>query len=253
MARCRILKREAPSNNIEKAYMMGLCATDISVKRLGKQIEILVGSTRQEILKVFEETFGRYGKINSTSTIDKRTGKLANYKYMLLHSSFKFLLFSKQNIPRNEIQLYAYIAGAIDGDGNIRFRNRISTGEGEIRIYNTDRNWLEKIKYELLKYGYHPTVHKSGAEYVLSIYRKRDIMKIGKELVKFMKNKTRKRKLLEMLSNIRIAKKEYKRGVVNIDLLLKYIEQGLSQRQIAEKFGVHRTTIKYWLRKLEIG
>ena len=242
----------APSDTIERAYVMGFCATDIFVRRLGRQIEIIVGSTRQEILEIFEEVFGKYTKINSTNTIDKKTGLPMTYKYAILDSSFEFLLSSKKNISEDEKELYAYVAGAIDGDGSIRFRRRIKTGEGEIRILNTDKAWLEEIKQKLLKYDYHPIAHKNSKEFALSIYRKRDLMRIGSELLKFMKHETRKRKLHEIINNLQIIRKPYKRGSLDRNKLLRYIEQGLPLTYIAKKFGVHRTTIKYWLKKWNI-
>ena len=252
MVRSKTVKKIAPSDPIERAYMMGICVTDIYVRRLGRQIEVIVGSTRKEIMEIFEEAVGKYTKINSSNTIDKKTGLLMSYRYAILHTSFSFLPSSKEKIPKSEEELYSYIAGAIDGDGNIKFRKRIKTVEGEIRILNTDRAWLEEIKYRLTKYGYHPIIYKNGNEFALSIYRKRDIIKLGSKLLKFMKNETRREKLCELLSSIQIARKPYKRGIVTRDELLKYIKQGLPLSHIAKRFGVHRTTIKYWLKKWNI-
>ena len=252
MARSNITKKIAPPDMVERAYMMGLCATDIFVRRLGEQIEVIVGSTRQEILEIFEEVFGKYTKVNSTDTIDKKTGLPMSYRYAILDPSFEFLLSSKKSVPENEEELYAYIAGAIDGDGNIRFRKRIKTGEGEIRILNTDKTWLEKMRCKLLKYNYHPCVHKNGAEFALSIYRKRDIIRLGRKVINYMKNKTRKQKLQELLGNMQVIRKPYRREAVDKDRLVEYLRQGLTLNELAKKLGVHRTTIKYWLKKWSI-
>lgn len=131
MARSKIVKKIAPSDLVERAYMMGICATDIYVRRLGRQIEVIVGSTRKEILEIFEKVFGGYTKINSSNTVDKKTGLPMSYRYAILHTSFSFLLSSKEKIPESEEELYSYIAGAIDGDGSIRFRKRINGRGGD--------------------------------------------------------------------------------------------------------------------------
>ena len=41
-------------SNEEKAYMLGLCASDINVRKVKRKIRIAVSSTREEIIKLLK-------------------------------------------------------------------------------------------------------------------------------------------------------------------------------------------------------
>ena len=47
-------------SNEEKAYMLGLCASDINVREVKRKIRIAVSSTREEIINIVKDVFGKY-------------------------------------------------------------------------------------------------------------------------------------------------------------------------------------------------
>ena len=194
--------KKKPSNNAaEKSYMLGLCAADIYVRRHWRQIRIELATSIPQMIKVFKNTWGPYSKMRMYLVKSKSPKPTFLCRY-LLHPAFSFLLYAKKIMPSDSKTFYAYLAGAVDGDGCI-VRDP-STSTRAIMLSNMDKIWLEKIKGKLHSMGFHPTIHggKRGKDFVLGLYRKREVLNLGHQLLRFMKYEPRKKKLARILKEI---------------------------------------------------
>jgi hypothetical protein len=146
--------------------------------------------------EVFKDTWKSYSTICVYPVKNKFNAPVVTC-IPLLHPEFSFLLNAKEALPDNPTAFYAYLAGAIDGDGSIRLGPQ--KYGGAIRLHNTDRIWLEKIKMKLESLDFYPTIHGKNGYFTLHIGKKQDVLRLGHTLTKFMKHKTKKKKLESLL------------------------------------------------------
>jgi hypothetical protein len=113
-AKMKYYKRPFSGNPIEKAYLLGLRAGDISATKACKQISIMVGSTHLAQLEMFKKAFKNYSFINAQITRIKDRRK-AIAMYCRLDKSFSFLLKKPKRIPKwvlDDINcFYSFLAG----------------------------------------------------------------------------------------------------------------------------------------------
>jgi intein-encoded DNA endonuclease-like protein len=189
-------KNPPPNNQVERAYMLGLCASDVYVGRHWRQIRVQLGTSIREMVEVFKDTWKSYSTICVYPVKNKFSASVVTC-ISLLHPNFSFLLNAKEALPDNPTAFYAYLAGAVDGDGGIRLGPQ--KYGGSIRLYNTDRIWLEKIKIKLESLGFYPTIHGKNGYFTLHVGKKQDVLRLGHTLTKFMKHELKIKKLENLL------------------------------------------------------
>ncbi len=184
---------------VDTAYMLGFVSADCSVRKRGHRIEVHLGTTREDTLEVFLKTFSKFGHINIIDGIDSKTGLKRRDAFIFLPLSFDYLRDAKTLIPNDYEPFIAYLAGALDGDGSIKIRKRHWGMEFSVRLLNTDKAWLERISYMLRRFGFHPNIRKSGKEWELALERRREIFRIARCLLRYMKHKEKRHRLEEIV------------------------------------------------------
>ena len=188
-----------PNDVVEMSYMLGLCASDVYAGRHYRQVKVQLGTSVQHMVEVFKQTWGHYAPVRIYPTKNKFSDNVVTC-YCLLHPNFSFLVDEKKSVPEDLMSFYAYLAGAIDGDGSIRYDP--SRHMRAIRLHNTDKAWLNAIKNQLNSLGICPTIQGKERYFTLYIYRRNDVLKLGPVLIKFMKYEPRKNVLEKMLTEM---------------------------------------------------
>jgi len=189
-------------NLVEKAYMLGIRAGDISTAQASKQITVITATTHKAQLKMFAEIFGKYSKIKTYVTTIKFDGRKAWRIYCRLNNSFYFLLNKPNKIPKwilNSINyFYAFLAGYADCEAcwNIYKLKDCKKFRLKFQIISGDKIILTQIKNKLFKLKFTPILrlaHKKGymrtfGKYKKDMYRlnlnyQEDLIKLAKILL----------------------------------------------------------------------
>lgn len=219
-AKMKYHKSPFSGNLIEKAYMLGLRAGDISATKACKQITINTATTHLAQLHMFKCTFEKYSKVNLYKVSIKIDGRKAWNIYCRLDSSFKFLLKKPDKIPNwvleNERYFYSFLAGYSDCEAcwylhkqkeskNLKSRFQITSGDVII---------LSQINSKLLELGLRPRFRladKKGREnsfgkynkdmYCLNVNFQEDIQKLATILLSFSLHQEKIWKMKFILEN----------------------------------------------------
>jgi len=200
-AKMKYYKRPFSGNPIEKAYLLGLRAGDISATKACKQISIMVGSTHLAQLEMFKKAFKNYSFINAHITRIK-DGRKAIAMYCRLDKSFSFLLKKPKRIPKwvlDDINcFYSFLAGYSDSEAcwylyksGDRFNARFQITSGDNIILHQICKKLTKLGFKTHlrlahKKGYQKTFGKYNRDmYCLYINRKEDVKKLAEVLLNF--------------------------------------------------------------------
>ncbi|MDI6884540.1 MAG: hypothetical protein QMD00_05410 [Hadesarchaea archaeon] len=193
----------------ERAYLLGLRAGDIHARRRATNtIGVNVSTTSPAMIKLMEDTFGRYGRVNKYPA----KGPLVYewYIYCDLDTSFDFLIEKPTGVP-DWGDFYAFLAGYVDSEGTITF-DYTGSLRPNFWIKSQDVELLGKIRWKLKNDGFHPSnLHlrtKSGTwtsrisrlngasisiqntrdYYQLSLHRRSEIAKLVKKLIQFSRH-----------------------------------------------------------------
>lgn len=227
---------------IEKAYMVGLRAGDISAQRRSNyRIRLSTGSTHLAQIKMFKNTFSKYGHIN----LYKIKNNLVGEEWFIscdVDNSFSFLLKKPEKTLKlfsNKKGFFAFLAGFMDSEGSwyIKKRNKNSVAL-EFRLTNTNKRILKYIEKKLKKFGFHPYIycrHLKGNKsstgifyrkniYSLVILRNKEVIKLAKLLLPLSKHdeKIQKMKLIVKVTNMNKWNK-IKKYVANLRKMVKKI------------------------------
>jgi len=82
-------KKPFSNNLIEKAYLLGLRAGDISAAQHRKQVQVITGTTHPAQIRMFERVFMNYGHVGKYPY--EQNGQRKWYVHCLLDKSFNFL------------------------------------------------------------------------------------------------------------------------------------------------------------------
>jgi len=85
----------------------------------------------------------------------------------------------------------------------------------------------------------------------LAVERKRDVIRLGKNIIGYMKHPQRKNKLSLLLREMKILRREYNRFRVSKNELNKLLKE-YSISEIARMFNVDRSTVRYWKKKYNL-
>ncbi|MFQ6084304.1 MAG: LAGLIDADG family homing endonuclease, partial [Candidatus Aminicenantia bacterium] len=214
----RYLKNSFNGNQIEKAYVIGMCLGDLYVRRASKNvIRISTSSTKENFVKLLTNLFQKYGRI--------RRYKYGNaFKFVAdVNNSFGFLLNAKKSKASvkefSNDKFLSFLAGFIDAEGSLIIVRDRKWWKFCLRIYNTDYSLLKIIKKRLenmdikcklelrwtkgterMKNGEKIISTKNG--YMIEITNKKDILNLLKNLnLQHEEKILRKVFILDNLSN----------------------------------------------------
>lgn len=203
-------------DKIEKAYLLGLRAGDISSHREHRSVGVSTGTTHPAMMRLFFKVFGRY------SPCIKCPVKTRGYEWALrstLHETFNFLIKKPQIIPKNEKPFYAFLAGFSDCEGSwIVSHSHDKYIQTLFVVRNTDYKLLKQIERGLEEIGYHPELvietkkdSRGGIWqlratkdcFKLTIYRRDEVALLAKKLLPYSQHKEKiiKMKLLTQIAN----------------------------------------------------
>lgn len=220
-AKMKYTKLSFSGDFIEKAYMLGLRAGDISAARACKQITVLTGTTHLSQLQMFKDVFGKYSKISTFVTTIKSDGRKAWTIYCRLNKSFEFLLNKPKKIPKwildNTHYFYAFLTGYADCEAcwnihkikdNKKTRARFQITSGDKIVLSQIKNKLKELGFSPLfrlahKKGYRKTLGKYNLDiYCLNLNHQKDVLKLAKILLKYSKHKEKIWKMKFVLENL---------------------------------------------------
>jgi predicted HTH domain antitoxin len=205
-AKLKYIKIPFSGNLIEKAYLLGLRAGDISAKLDGKQVTVITGTTHFSQVQMFKKVFEKYSPVKFYEASIK-DGRKAWIVYCRLHPSFKFLLKKPNYIPvqilKNDRLFFSFLAGYADSEGcwNIYKQKDSKKARGRFQIISGDKTILKQLTQKLKKIGFKPLFglsRKSGHKckvgvsnldmYYLSLNHQKDVLKLSKILIKYSKH-----------------------------------------------------------------
>lgn len=213
----------------EKAYILGLVAGDIHAGKHNRQILAELTSTHPAMIDLFFNVFKKYGTPKKYIKHNKKLERNEWGSYVLLDSSFEFMLSESYDIESN---FDDFLAGFFDCEGCLYVYNNHNNIGLNWSIYNSDRELLERIKKILETRGLNPKSHlffKKGDKttngyfrgadlWALSLYTKEEVIRIMTLLPIKHKEKIDKFEIVKSLKDWRWETisgrlKAYKEGI----------------------------------------
>jgi len=183
------------NDRLEKAYLLGLRATDLYVTRHWKQVQVSLtglGGT----LDAFRQAFDKYSPVKVWGD-NKYPEGTSRYIYTYLDRSFQFLINKPQTVPKwtgEDDEFYAFFSGCIDGDGTVKADPRFRAYY--VGVCNSKINFLRSLERWLRKLGYHPGLfYKKQTTKRMLIYRYDDLRLLIPHLLRYMKHTERIKKI----------------------------------------------------------
>lgn len=218
-------KRVDFSDNLqEKAYLIGFRIGDLRVRKMYKNSETILidcGSTKIEQIKLIKKLFGKYGRV----WISKPKAGGKTQIECGLNGSFSFLLKKYLKFPswtiNNEAIKLSALAGFTDAEGSFFVEKHKKQSVFSIGNYNTVI--LRQIQKWLIGYRFKPRFYmgvkrgytgKDGYSHnndywIISIYRKRDLLLFTEKIFPYLKHKDRIKSALLVLKNIKERNEKY--------------------------------------------
>ena len=236
--------------------MLGLIQSDASIWEHKGHINVVIKSTKRELIDLFTQTFQEY--LDKTYIIEKEETSPMGIKaretkvlgYVRKHSPqrplFEFLLKYKDKLPpfETEEQLIAFLAGLFDGDGSIvikrvKDKSKYFKYYVYLRWHSINKAKLESILSEIHKFGYEANVIRDGKsgsakqKYAIYIHQrdKLKLIELINKLLKYVKHEKRKFRLKIALEMLKVISQS---SVKNIQ----------TQRKLHELWLLYRSTVK---------
>lgn len=193
----------------EKAYMIGLRQGDFSIDENYKRVRIMSTTTKQNQIKMFQDTFSKYGHVHIFR--NKKNDKWGIYCY--LDDSFGFLTQKFEKLPNwiinDDSTFYSFLAGYADCEGCWTI---IKDGRNAIRftfmLVNNDKTILNQIKNNLTEDGYtvylrlrarkgdktNRGVHTKD-HYVIVMNKKKDNISLAQKLLRYSRHEDKRHKM----------------------------------------------------------
>lgn len=232
-AHIRTPKYDFSGNLIEKAYIIGFRLGDLHIRKYeknGKIINASCGSSNKEQINLIKSLFSKYCKV----TIGKPDKKGTIQINANLNDSFYFLLKKEDNIPswilKDKETFFSFLAGYTDAEGSPKIHKQ---GFATFSLRSYDKNILNQVKNKLSSYDINNVnfllVAKKGMKRVqgnktyyhnkdcwdLSIYKKIELLKLYKEILPYIKHKSKKRAILKGIKNVNYRNRKY--GYLRMD------------------------------------
>lgn len=220
----RYPQKDFSGNFEEKAYLLGLSSGDLCVRTTSETsptIFINISSTKQEMIKVVEETFSPYGHIWR----GKPTKNMVISMHCSLNRSFNFLLNKRDLIDpwiiKNNDCFAAFLAGYTDAEGSFC----LCDGNAVFNIRSQDKIILHQIRNKLVELGIllrPPQVaRRKGTRDIrgtisnediwgIWIHRKDSLLKLMDFVGPYLKHGDKKKRLDILKNNIYERNRKYK-------------------------------------------
>ena len=206
----RYPKKPFSNNSIEKAYLLGLRAGDISATQHRKQVQVIVGTTHPAQIKMFERVFMGYGHVGKY--LYRQDNRCKWYIHCLLDKSFSFLIKKPRTIPDQIIKDFnacmAFLAGYTAAEGNWNICKQGTYLGLVFRLRSYDYVILAQIREKLIEIGFHPQLKleiSKGTErgysklvqdfWVFSIARRAEVIRLAQCLLPLSKHEEKIRKM----------------------------------------------------------
>lgn len=189
--RFKYQKADFSNDPKEKAYILGLVAGDIHIRKNSRQILAELTTTHPAMTDLFYSVFQKYGTPKQYIKYNKITGRYEYRVYVLLNNSFEFML--TKNFGVDNEYFYDFLAGFFDCEGCLHVYNNHNYVGLTLLIYNSNKKLLNIIKGRLEKEGFHPkfsTFLKGGRRTKEGYYSNKDVWAIrlhtNKEVLSLM-------------------------------------------------------------------
>ena len=131
----------------EKAYILGLVTGDLHTRKHCRQILTELTTTHPSMINLFCNIFQKYGTPKRYIKYNRITNRYEWKIYVLLNSSFDFMLQKELNI--NNEYFYDFLAGFFDCEGCLFLYNNHSYVGLSFLLYNSNKRLLQNIKKRL--------------------------------------------------------------------------------------------------------
>lgn len=232
-AMTRYAKRPFLEDPDEKAYLLGLRAGDLYVRKHGGSIRATVSTTHPAMVELIRRVFEKYARVVVIPKFLKKWNQFEWEVYSLLHSSFEFLL--TKGVEANESFL-SFLAGFFDAEGSISIRKQPGSTRSRVvlEISSNDLRLLKFFHVQLRKLGYHPNLPSKPAR------TKGEIIGYGPYTQSFWRlSITRTCEALKLLSYLPIKHKE---KVLKRELAIQC--HGKPWKDVSEQIKALRQAIK---------
>lgn len=212
-------RKNFDGNLTDKTYLIGFAMGDLRVRKIWPQSETIhidCGSNKIEQINLISKLFKPYGRV----WISKPNKKSCIQIECFLNNSFGFLLKKRNKIDRwilnNRRYFGAFLAGFTDAEGCVSITNR---GLAFYSLGNYNKVVLNQIYNKLLQFGIECRppfisckkgyvkkggyVHR-GDYWILSIIRKKFLLKLFRMLNPYLKHRKRVNDLKRARENIRL-------------------------------------------------
>lgn len=149
-------------NVAEASYLLGLMG-DLHARYHHLQVDVSLTTTHPAMIKLFENCFGKYGRVNKYPMLNTDRNYYEWHCYCYLHPSFGFLTRGRNlgdHILDEADLFYEYLSGLIDPEGFItvsRYRNKKQKQEYVrflIGVSSTNLDLLNRVAEKLRSLGY---------------------------------------------------------------------------------------------------
>jgi len=183
----------------ESAYLIGFVEGDVTAFKKSKYtIRAVTNTTHEDFLKVFHQSFNRYGRVLVFPSKNKTFESYMWQIYTNLDDSFSFLLpenrerYIRELKNTNEKVFLSFLAGYADAEGSLLIKKIRDNLQYCFRLGSENVMLLETIKSKLLKLGFRPILYRGFKRghyryvkaikiayaknyYMLEVFRKDDV------------------------------------------------------------------------------
>ncbi len=144
---------------IERSYLLGLRAGDLSARWKGKRIRVEVCTSHPAMVELFKSLFEGYASVGMCPEYNKRAQTFRWRVFVDLDTSFYFLVekpeFIATEILFSKDLFLAFLAGYTDAEGSIIMSPNREQIVCYFRICSEDFNLLRDFYKKLREIGYH--------------------------------------------------------------------------------------------------
>jgi len=197
-----------------------------------KSIRVQTSSTHRAQILLLKRAFEKYGEVRAYLYKHKRGREW--FIYVDLNDSFKFLLNKPKQIPpwilNKDEYFYQFLTAYSDCEGNWHIAKSHKTGvRFAIRIRSSDKTLLEQLKEKLISLNYNPVFYLERPKgslapygrynhniYNLTLYRKKEVIKLTKILLFYSKHDEKIMKMNFFLKNKDKSWEKVRNGWLNL-------------------------------------
>jgi len=230
----------------------------------GQTITLTTNTTKQEQLTLLKTLFSPYGPVSLRGPDHRGVYHFTAY----LDLSFRFLLkVQDDKIPswilKRSRTFFPFLAGYTDAEGYIG----ISKGIAKFRLSSCDANILKQIHATLSRWGIFSTIGiavKAGHQdrrgtrfnrdvWYVDVNRAAEQVALFNAIGPYLRHPKRLAALQIAIDNAQKRSRSRKIPISKVVLKRLYLDQGLTQREIARRLGCSEMTINRRIREYNLS